>query len=155
MCGIVGFIDGSGSRTRDTLRGIAERMTATLRHRGPDDGGVWIDPAAGLALGHRRLSIVDLSPTGAQPMVSSCGRYVIVFNGEIYNFRELRTDLISRGHRFRGSSDTEVILAAVSEWGIASSLKRFNGMFAFALWDSVDHVLHLARDRAGENPIAI
>jgi asparagine synthase (glutamine-hydrolysing) len=153
MCGITGFMDGAGSCTRDTLRSIAEDMTATLRHRGPDDGGVWIDLAAGLALGHRRLSIIDLSPAGAQPMLSSCGRYAIVFNGEIYNFEELRPELVSRGQRFRGSSDTEVILAAVSQWGIAGALKRFNGMFAFALWDRMDRVLHLARDRAGEKPL--
>src|ERR1035438_2278236 len=153
MCGIAGFLDGSGSDTRDMLNEVVGRMTATLRHRGPDDGGVWVDPAAGVALGHRRLSIIDLSPTGAQPMASSCGRYVLVFNGEIYNFREVRTELISRGVRFRGSSDTEVILEAVSEWGILPSLKRFNGMFAFALWDSVNRVLHLARDRAGEKPL--
>ena len=153
MCGIVGFIDGSGNHTRDTMRGIAEHMSATLRHRGPDDGGIWIDSQVGLALGHRRLSILDLSPTGAQPMVSSCGRYVIVFNGEIYNFQELRNQLKSCGWPFRGSSDTEVILAAVSEWGIETSLKRLNGMFAFALWDSAERVLHLARDRAGEKPL--
>jgi asparagine synthase (glutamine-hydrolysing) len=153
MCGIAGWMDGSGSCPRHTLRDVAERMTATLRHRGPDDGGVWTDPAAGVALGHRRLSIVDLSPSGAQPMVSPCARYVIVFNGEIYNFQQVRAELISRGRRFRGSSDTEVILAAVSEWGVVDSLQRFNGMFAFALWDSVDRVLHLARDRAGEKPL--
>ena len=153
MCGIVGFIDDSRKHTRDTLRGIAERMSATLLHRGPDDGGVWIDSQVGVALAHRRLSIVDLSPTGAQPMTSSCGRYVIVFNGEIYNFQELRKELISRGQPFRGSSDTEVILAGLSQWGIETSLKRFNGMFAFALWDNLDRVLYLARDRAGEKPL--
>lgn len=128
-------------------------MAATLVHRGPDDHGVWVDPAVGLALGFRRLSIVDLSETGHQPMVSSDHRFVIVFNGEIYNHADVRRDLVGRGHRFRGSSDTEVILEAVSAWGFEATLPRLNGMFAIALWDAQQRRLWLARDRLGKKPL--
>jgi asparagine synthase (glutamine-hydrolysing) len=106
-----------------------------------------------MALGHRRLSILDLTPNGRQPMVSACGRYVVTLNGEIYNFRQLRRELENHGHRFRGSSDTEVLLAAVAEWGVEEALRVFNGMFAFAIWDRSQRILHLARDRAGEKPL--
>ena len=129
------------------------RMTDTLVHRGPDDGGVWEDRCAGVALGNRRLAIVDLSPEGHQPMRSADERYVLAFNGEIYNFPALRAELEQRGHRFRGHSDTEVMLAAFTEWGLENALGRFNGMFAFALWDREERVLHLARDRFGEKPL--
>jgi len=139
--------------TADALRARAETMTGTLRHRGPDDGGVWLEPEAGLALGHRRLSIIDLSPEGHQPMHSHNGEWVIVFNGEIYNFQEIRRELEARGHRFRGHSDTEVMLEAFSEWGVDASLRRFNGMFAFALWNRPQHQLWLARDRLGKKPL--
>jgi asparagine synthase (glutamine-hydrolysing) len=128
-------------------------MSDRLVHRGPDAGATWEDSAAGIALGHRRLSIIDLSPAGAQPMVSADGRWVIAFNGEIYNFRDLRGDLEGRGAKFRGHSDTEVLLAAVSEWGLEDALQRSNGMFAFALWDRQGRELHVARDRAGEKPL--
>src|SRR5579885_823118 len=104
-------------------------MAHALAHRGPDDAGAWVDAAAGVALGHRRLAIIDLSPEGHQPMLSADGRYVVVFNGEIYNYRALRQELAARGHRFRGHSDTEVLLAAVSQWGLEGALARFNGMF--------------------------
>jgi asparagine synthase (glutamine-hydrolysing) len=138
---------------QDGLRRITQAMIGTLTHRGPDDSGVWIDPGAGLALGHRRLSILDLSVAGRQPMVSRCGRYVITYNGEIYNFRELRQQLEQHGHAFRGHSDTEVLLAAIAQWGVAEVLPGLNGMFAFALWDRERRCLTLARDRAGKKPL--
>jgi asparagine synthase (glutamine-hydrolysing) len=153
MCGIVGFWDNSQQFNTDQLAPMVQRMSDTLLHRGPDDGGTWVDAEAGIALGHRRLAIVDLSPEGHQPMVSADGRYVIVFNGEIYNFLELRRQLEQLGHRFRGHSDTEVMLAAFSQWGLEAAVKSFNGMFAFALWDRQERVLHLGRDRLGEKPL--
>jgi asparagine synthase (glutamine-hydrolysing) len=129
-------------------------MCDRLRHRGPDDDGVWVEPQTGaLALGHRRLAILDLSAAGRQPMHSACGRYTMVFNGEIYNFRQLRAKLESMGHRFRGHSDTEIMLAAFAQWGIEASLRDFVGMFAFAVWDGQERTLHLARDRMGEKPL--
>src|SRR5215468_4667950 len=128
MCGIVGFI-----KTRNDgldMRAFLVRMTRALSHRGPDDEGFWCDPKAAIALGHRRLSIVDLSPSGHQPMASTSGRYQISFNGEVYNFNELREVLRPLGHSFRGHSDTEVILTAIEEWGLDAAIKRFAGMFA-------------------------
>jgi asparagine synthase (glutamine-hydrolysing) len=153
MCGIVGFVDRWGQLRPEELRTMAQRMAATLRHRGPDDEGFWVDPYWGIALGHRRLSIIDLSPAGHQPMRSKCGRYIIVFNGEVYNFRALRCELEALGHAFRGHSDTEVMLAAIGRWGVEAALQKFNGMFAFALWDAQEAILYLARDRLGEKPL--
>lgn len=153
MCGITGFLDSSCQMGSDELQSITEKMIDKLLHRGPDDFGTWIDAKTGIALGHRRLSIVDLSPSGHQPMHSACGRYVIVFNGEIYNFKILRKELEAFGHKFQGHSDTEVMLSAISRWGLESAVKRFIGMFAFALWDKREHRLHLARDRLGEKPL--
>jgi asparagine synthase (glutamine-hydrolysing) len=130
-------------------------MTDAIFHRGPDDAGVWLDESAGIALGHRRLSILDLSSEGHQPMVSACGRYVIAFNGEIYNYRDIRRELdqSSPSVQWRGHSDTEVMLAAFSQWGLETALGKFVGMFAFALWDRGERVLRLARDRVGEKPL--
>ncbi|MEA3153543.1 MAG: hypothetical protein QOK44_1132, partial [Betaproteobacteria bacterium] len=153
MCGLCGFIQIDRVIEPSSMTAVVERMADTLFHRGPDDSGTWIDRDAGIALGHRRLSIIDLSPEGHQPMTSQSGRYVMAYNGEIYNFRELRIDLEQDGVHWRGHSDTEVMLAAFEAWGIEGALQRFNGMFAFALWDRDEKVLHLARDRLGEKPL--
>jgi asparagine synthase (glutamine-hydrolysing) len=154
VCGITGLFYLNGMDP-DFLRQVNTRMTETLRHRGPDASGIWLDPNAGIALGHRRLSILDISPEGHQPMVSACGRYVITFNGEIYNFLALRRELESKGQapQFRGNSDTEVMLAAISSWGLKRAMGEFIGMFAFALWDRKERCLHLVRDRVGIKPL--
>lgn len=153
MCGITGFIDLSCQLTNPELMSIVTRMSDQIRHRGPDDVGTWADAETGVALGFRRLAILDLSPTGHQPMLSTDGRYVIIYNGEIYNFSELRNELGKLGHSFRGTSDTEVMLAAFTQWGIESAVKRFNGMFAFAVWDRPERQLTLGRDRLGIKPL--
>ena len=153
MCGIAGFLSTPGARRLDEMKLIATRMGDRLRHRGPDAGDTWQDADAGVALSHRRLSIIDLSATGAQPMHSADGRWVIVFNGEIYNYLEMRSSLESAGSRFRGHSDTEVFLEAVSNWGLDRALNSANGMFAFGLWDARERRLHLIRDRIGEKPL--
>ncbi len=151
MCGIAGVLQrGIGPNEWDT---VLRSMTETLRHRGPDDSGIWRDPTAGVGLGHRRLSIIDLSPAGHQPMLSRDGRYIVVFNGEIYNFRSLRDELEREGCSFRGHSDTEVLLASVSQWGLEKAIGRFFGMFAFALWDRQQRSLALVRDRLGKKPL--
>jgi asparagine synthase (glutamine-hydrolysing) len=152
MCGLTGYWQPRGE-SESILYLQVEQMADTLTHRGPDDSGVWVDPAAGIAFGFRRLSILDLSPTGHQPMISSDQRYVIVFNGEIYNYLELRKELEQLGRHFRGSSDTEVILEACSAWGIAAAIPRLWGMFAIALWDKHEKTLVLARDRLGKKPL--
>jgi asparagine synthase (glutamine-hydrolysing) len=153
MCGIAGFFDISGTARADELAAAATRMADTLRHRGPGSGDVWVDQGAGVALGHRRLAILDLSPLGHQPMVSANGRFVVVFNGEIYNFRDLRKELEACGARFRGHSDTEVLLAAVEQWGVRKAIDVSAGMFALALWDRDERRLHLVRDRLGKKPL--
>src|SRR5882762_1111411 len=155
MCGFAGYIDAHGGTEKTALEAVAGQMVEVLRHRGPDDQGVWADPRAGVALGHRRLSILDLSTAGHQPMLSPTGRFVLVYNGEIYNCEQLRQALLRENPnlRFRGHSDTEVMLAAFEQWGVESSLERMNGMFAFALWDQQDRILFLARDRFGEKPL--
>ena len=153
MCGIAGFIDSTSSIQRNYLENKAQAMSEKLVHRGPDDGGVWVDEKVGVALSHRRLSILDLSPEGHQPMTSMSGRYVIAYNGEVYNFPELRSQLEERNIAFRGHSDTEVILAAIEEWGLEDAVKQFVGMFAFALWDKREQQLHLVRDRLGIKPL--
>jgi asparagine synthase (glutamine-hydrolysing) len=152
MCGIAGWFDPGGLKDENPLV-LLRAMTDRIRHRGPDDEGAWIDAAAGIALGFRRLSILDLTAAGHQPMASASGRYTIVFNGEIYNFRQLRAELAALRHGFRGHSDTEVLLAAVTQWGVRRALERANGMFAFALWDRDTRTLYLGRDRAGEKPL--
>ena len=154
MCGVAGFF-GRGTWKADEMFGIASRMAARLVHRGPDDSGVWTDPASGIALSFRRLSIVDLSAEGHQPMRSATGRFTMVFNGEVYNHSYLRHELAAVGCRFRGHSDTEVILAAFERWGIERSVRRFIGMFAFAIWDAERRELSLVRDRLGIKPLYI
>lgn len=153
MCGIVGFL----ARVGATVDGIplVNRMSAALVHRGPDDTGAWFDGRNGIALAHRRLSVLDLSPAGRQPMTSPCGRYVVVFNGEIYNHLAMRQELaaVAPGFGWRGHSDTETLLAAICRWGIEEALKRSVGMFALALWDQREKSLTLARDRLGEKPL--
>jgi asparagine synthase (glutamine-hydrolysing) len=151
MCGITGFWARGGwpEGGDETLQG----MTDLLQHRGPDDAGYWVDRAAGVGFGHRRLAIIDLSPEGRQPMRSVSGRYSIAFNGEVYNFVDLRAQLARDGAAFRGRSDTEVMLAAIERWGLQSAVERFDGMFAFALWDAAERTLFLVRDRLGEKPL--
>ncbi|MDZ4843143.1 MAG: asparagine synthase (glutamine-hydrolyzing) [Hyphomicrobium aestuarii] len=150
MCGIAGFWGPTSNA--DGHSALVRRMSNRIAHRGPDGDGVWTDPDAEIALAHRRLSIVDLSPAGAQPMVSACGRYVISFNGEIYNHVDLRSSL-GRDQVWRGHSDTEVLLAAIARWGVRRALEQSVGMFAFAVWDRKLRTLALARDRLGEKPL--
>ncbi len=153
MCGIAGFLETRGSRSRDHLTSTIRVMTDALSHRGPDFADVWTDLSAGIALGHRRLAVLDLSPLGNQPMRSQDGRYLIVYNGEIYNFRNIREELEAEGARFHGGSDTEVLLEGIACWGLERALSKLNGMFAFAIWDSRERSLTLARDRFGEKPL--
>ncbi len=152
MCGITGFWNPSRASLAE-LQAVAWQMAQRLTHRGPDDSGLWVDATAGLALGFQRLAILDLSQAGHQPMLSASGRYVIVFNGEIYNFGDLRAELQGRGYRFRGHSDTEAMLAAIEEWGLEAAVSKFVGMFGFALWDRQERSLHLVRDRLGIKPL--
>jgi asparagine synthase (glutamine-hydrolysing) len=153
MCGIAGFVDLKRRFGPDELRTIASRMADSLSHRGPDDQGVWTDAEAGVALGHTRLAIIDLSPAGAQPMISSCGRFVLSYNGEVYNAPELRAELQAAGRPFRGHSDTEVMVEGFAVWGVRPTIERLIGMFAFAVWDRSSHTLTLARDRLGIKPL--
>jgi asparagine synthase (glutamine-hydrolysing) len=155
VCGISGFWDSRCGSSASELEAVAMQMADRLKHRGPDDAGVWADPDAGIALSMRRLAIIDLSAAGHQPMESAGGRYVLVFNGEIYNYEDLREDLAREeaAIHFRGTSDTEVMLAAFDKWGIELSLIRLNGMFAFAVWDRQERILTLGRDRFGEKPL--
>ena len=152
MCGIAGFLGRSADERSDSAATL-ERMVRTLTHRGPDAAGTWHDPTGRVHLGHRRLAIIDLSPGGAQPMATPDGRGVIVYNGEIYNFAEVRAALVAEGIAFRSRSDTEVLLAALHHWGPERALPRLNGQFAFAYWDARDGSLTLARDRLGEKPL--
>ena len=154
MCGVVGFLT-RGRGTEEPMALVARKMADALIHRGPDDAGVWVDEAAGIALGHRRLSILDLSAAGHQPMRSVSGRYVIALNGEIYNHLEIREDLNRSGSQvsWRGHSDTETLLAAIDRWDLKEALRRSVGMFALALWDRQERVLMLACDRVGEKPM--
>jgi asparagine synthase (glutamine-hydrolysing) len=154
MCGIAGVVDPTGTRSPDELACTASSMAETLRHRGPDDDGVWADTAGEIALGFRRLSVVDPGASGSQPMWSPSGRYVAVFNGEVYGHERLRSELDAHGRiAWRGHSDTEVLLAAIDRWGVRGALERSNAMLALAVWDSSSRTLTLARDRLGEKPL--
>ncbi|MCX7180333.1 MAG: asparagine synthase (glutamine-hydrolyzing), partial [Proteobacteria bacterium] len=154
MCGIAGLLT-SKSNASDDLEAIATRMALAIQHRGPDDAGAWADTQSGIAMGHRRLSIVDLSAAGHQPMHSGSGRFVLAYNGEIYNHLDIRLELqaTNAAPAWRGHSDTETLLAAFEHWGIEASLSRFVGMFAIALWDRQTRTLHLARVSFGEKPL--
>ena len=154
MCGFAGVLHGSGS-PEASLRSHLLRMTRTLRHRGPDDEGTWLDPTHTVGLGFRRLAILDLSAAGHQPMTSPSGRFTMVFNGEIYNFEELRQALRPSGVSFRGHSDSEVVLAAIDQWGLEKTLPKMVGMFAIALWDNQKRELTLIRDRMGIKPLYV
>ena len=153
MCGIAGVIDWRAATKGDVLRSVGDAMNSTLRHRGPDGAGVWVEAEGGVALCQRRLAIIDLGPGGAQPMHSADGRYVITFNGEIYNYRDIRSDLAAAGLVTRSGSDTEVLLEACVLWGVEAAIERAIGMFAFALWDRATRTLVLARDRLGIKPL--
>jgi len=155
MCGLAGFLGATPFHDDGAARAVLGRMTGAIRHRGPDDGGAWLDPGRGIALGHRRLAIIDLSPAGHQPMPSGSGRYVIAFNGEIYNHLALREELAASGAApgWRGRSDTETLLAGFDAWGIGATVERAVGMFAFAVWDRHTATLTLGRDRIGEKPL--
>jgi asparagine synthase (glutamine-hydrolysing) len=153
MCGIAGVFHRRAGIGAEVLDRTVAKMIATMVHRGPDDEGTWSEPAAGIALGQRRLAVIDLSPAGRQPMVSTCGRYVLVYNGEIYNYRELAAELGAAGRRVQGGSDTAVLLEACAAWGVTRAIERAVGMFAFALFDRQERSLTLARDRLGIKPL--
>lgn len=151
MCGIAGFL--INARLTEAWNEVLARMTDALAHRGPDGRGMWTNPDIGVALGHRRLAIVDLTDAGHQPMVSRDQRFVLSYNGEIYNAPEIRADLASSGHLFRGHSDTEVFVEAASAWGVRKTVDRLTGMFAAAIWDVTERRLYLVRDRIGIKPL--
>lgn len=153
MCGIAGVLDPTRATGADELGTMAGAMAAALEHRGPDDSGVWVEAADGIAFAHRRLAVVGLGPDGHQPMVSAGGRWVLDYNGEIYNARSVRRRLESQGTCFRGGSDTEVLLEAIALWGLDDALAACEGMFALAAWDRSARRLHLVRDRLGEKPL--
>ncbi len=153
MCGIAGFLENRADRSEGSLAQLASAMGQAMLHRGPDSGDVWVEPSSGVALSHRRLAIVDLTSAGAQPMTSACGRYVIIYNGEVYNHNDIRPELATGGIKFRGHSDTEVILEGCARWGVKATVQKLIGMFAFALWDRHEKRLTIVRDRLGIKPV--
>ncbi len=155
MCGLTGFYDFMGVRSRSDLHAICRAMTDSIAHRGPDSADLWQDPDVPLVLGHRRLAILDLSAEGHQPKASASDRYMIAYNGEIYNHLALRGELERAGYSFKGRSDTETLLMAIDHWGVNQSLQKIEGMFAFALWDRKERRLHLVRDRLGKKPLYV
>lgn len=153
MCGIAGYLNYKVDDTANVLTTIATDMGNSLTHRGPDFGSIWVDEACGIALAHRRLSIIDTTPNGHQPMVSSCGRFILIYNGEIYNADKLRQTLIKKGYSFKGYSDTEVIVNGFSLWGVKKTINKLNGMFAMGIWDRQKRSLSLVRDHFGVKPL--
>lgn len=153
MCGIAGLLDLKRSRSTESLSQITRTMTDTMLHRGPDGGDIWVDGETGVGLGHRRLAIIDLSEAGHQPMTSHDGRFVMVYNGEVYNAEDLRPYLTEKGYIFKGHSDSEVIVNGFSEWGVKATIEKLIGMFAIALWDKKERRFYLIRDRLGIKPI--
>ena len=155
MCGIAGFITAGDDNSSEVTKRILTAMSNAITHRGPNDEGSWSDTEAGVWLGHRRLAIVDLSNAGHQPMKSASGRYIIAFNGEIYNHLSLRQEIDAAGEApsWRGHSDTETFLQGFDFWGIQNAVERAIGMFAFAVWDRQNRTLTLGRDRLGEKPL--
>lgn len=153
MCGIAGVLDPKATRSAEQARELVEAMASRMVRRGPDGSGTWVDERTGVAFGHRRLSILDLSDHGAQPMASADGRFVITYNGEIYDHRDLAADLGAAGVRLRGHSDTETLVEAIALWGLEATLARIDGMYAFGLWDREQRTLTLVRDRMGEKPL--
>lgn len=155
MCGLTGFWGPEATLAGASAQAVLADMAGAIRHRGPDAEGLWHDPAHGIGLGHRRLSILDLSPAGAQPMDSAGGRFVVAYNGELYNHLAMRRSLEHEGRApaWRGHSDTETLLAAIEAWGLERALAEACGMFALALWDRHERALFLARDRMGEKPL--
>lgn len=153
MCGIVGVITSDPQDDATSLERSIHAMTDVLFHRGPDDSGMWLEAKSGVALGHRRLSVIDLSPLGHQPMVSADGQFILSYNGEVYNFQELRDELAALGYPFKGHSDTEVLVAGFAHWGVHETLCRSDGMFALAVWNRQTRRLTLARDRVGKKPL--
>jgi len=155
MCGFAGHYKTIAPYSRPALKSTVRAMNDVIAHRGPDSHGVWLDPDMPLALGHRRLAIIDLSPHGHQPMISASERYVMLYNGEVYNFMSLQKELERAGLSFKGRGDTEVILAAIEYWGLNMTLQKINGMFAIALWDRKTRQMHFVRDRMGKKPLYI
>ena len=153
MCGFAGYLSAGDSHTGDGALDALRVMAGTLDHRGPDSDGAWVDPEGRVGLAHRRLSILDLTAAGDQPMASADGRYRLAYNGEVYNFRALRAELESSGARFRSGSDAEVVVEAIAAWGVTAAVRRFEGMFAFGVWDRRDRVLSLVRDPVGIKPL--
>ena len=153
MCGFAGLIDLKRQTSQDTLEARARAMADTMVHRGPDDDGVWANAEMGVALSHRRLAIIDCTPSGHQPMISASGKLAIAYNGEIYNYKEIAEELQNSGTSIEGGSDTAVLLAACEAWGVEKTVKKCIGMFAFALWNTESQVLTLGRDRMGIKPL--
>jgi len=155
MCGITGIYSPQNNQNREEFHAMGQAMSAAIPHRGPDSYGIWQDPDTALLLAHRRLAIMDLSPSGHQPMISASTRYTLSCNGEIYNYLALQKELTALGVRFKGRSDTEILLAAIDQWGLNQALQKINGMFAIALWDRKTQELHLIRDRIGKKPLYV